>query len=263
MSPFGTNTTGTTTRTTLDRHDHRQQHGLDRHADPARGHSYSANIASAASSPLPAGAAVSFYQTLAKGKRSLRDRGRVPSILSTRPCSSPQGLSEGTIDSGTYVASGDNINIVSAAPGEGCRPLPRGRQRARLRDGPLDHDRGTTQARHRPVVPLPACHAGRGCHPGSLVAAVTPANATQYDHGQLLVSHEGTLVASVPLDAVLAQGGGRCPPASPPVRPPRFTTFRFGSGTASNPAGTLYGSRFRPCLTCVPRSSATLPVTIN
>jgi hypothetical protein len=71
-------------------------------------------------SPLPAGALVGFYQTLGAGSE-------VPYVIEARPIDpfnqkfvTAVGLSDGTIDSGTFVADGDNINLVSAAPREGA-----------------------------------------------------------------------------------------------------------------------------------------------
>ena len=200
---------------------------------------------------------MNFYQTLAKGS--------APYVIETstidpfnQTLSNPQGLSEGTIDSGTYVASGETVNIVSAAPVETAGHYTVAASAPGYSDGPLTTTVGPPKS-GTALVPLPGLSLASGASPGSVVAVVTPASATRYDHGQLLVSHEGTLVASVPLDTVLTQGGGTVAATSPPVRPPPTTTFRFGSGTAVTRPAPCRGSRFRRCSTCAPAAARPCP----
>ena len=228
MSPFGTTTTTGTTDTTTSTGTTTASNTVSIGTlVPRAATSYSANISSAANKPLPAGAAVSFYQTLAKGS--------APYVIETSPIDpfnqtlfNPQGLSEGTIDSGTYVASGETVNIVSAAPVETAGHYTVAASAPGYSDGPLT----TTVAPPKSgtaLVPLPGLSLASGASPGSLVAAVTPANATQYDHGQLLVAHEGTLVASVPLDT-RADPRRRNGDRQRPRRYVRLLLLPFGSG---------------------------------
>src|SRR5262249_61470933 len=83
---------------------------------PRAAGTYSANVATVAGAPLPAGSLVSFYQT---------PTGEVPYVIESSPLdpfdqnfATPQLLSSGTIDTGTFVASGDTITLVRAAPQE-------------------------------------------------------------------------------------------------------------------------------------------------
>ena len=264
MSPFGTTTTtgttptGTTTSTGTSTASNTVSIGT---LVPRVATSYSANISTAANKPLPAGAAVSFYQTLAKGS--------APYVIETSPIDpfnqtlfNPQGLSEGTIDSGTYVASGETVNIVSAAPVETAGHYTVAASAPGYSDGPLTTAVGPPKS-GTALVPLPGLSLASGASPGSVVAAVTPANATQYDHGQLLVSHEGTLVASVPLDTVLTHGGGTVTASVPAGTSASYYYLSVRVWNSRNPAGTLSRQSFPTVLDLRSSSSATLPVTIN
>ncbi len=223
--------------------------------------SYSVNIRTAANSPLPAGAAVNFYQTLAKGS--------APYVIETstidpfnQTLSNPQGLSEGTIDSGTYVASGETVNIVSAAPVEGAGNYTVAASAPGYSDGPLTTTVGPPKTGSA-LVQLPGLSLASGAGPGSVVATVTPAKAAEFDHGQLLVSHEGTLVASVPLDTVLTQGGGTVAATVPAGTPSSYYYLSVRVWNSRNPAGTLSRQSFPTVLDLRSGSSAALPVTIN
>ncbi len=55
---------------------------------------------------------------------------------------------------------------------------------------------------------MPALTLAEGNSPGSISVSITQATAGKYDHGELLVGHDGTLIAAAPLDAALAQGPG-------------------------------------------------------
>ena len=86
---------------------------------PRAATSYSANLTPPAT-PLPAGAAVSFYQTL-------HGKSEVPYVIETaaidpfnQNLATAQSLSTGTVDSGTWSSSGASITVVSAAPAQGA-----------------------------------------------------------------------------------------------------------------------------------------------
>ncbi|HUL18995.1 MAG TPA: DUF4382 domain-containing protein [Steroidobacteraceae bacterium] len=228
---------------------------------PRAATSYNADISPTGSNPLPAGAAVNFYQTLAKGS--------APYVIQTstldpfnQTLSNPQGLSEGTIDSGTYVASGETVNIVSAAPVETAGHYTVAASAPGYSDGPLTTTVGPPKS-GTALVQLPGLSLASGASPGSVLADVTAANATQYDHGQLLISHEGTLVASVALDSVLARGGGTVSATVPAGTPAAYYYLSVRVWNSRNPAGTLSRQSFPTVLDLRASSSATLPVTIN
>jgi len=121
-----------------------------------------------------------------------------------------QALSTGTLDSGTYSTSGASVTLVSAAPVEGAGRYRVAASAPSFTDGVL-----TTTVSAPPagtttpvVVTVPALTLAPGASPGSISASVTQATAGKYDQGELLVTHDGTLVATTPLDAALAQGAG-------------------------------------------------------
>ena len=228
---------------------------------PRAASTYSANITTAAASPLPAGAAVNFYQTLAKAS--------APYVIETstidpfnQTLSNPQGLSEGTIDSGTYVASGDTVNIVSAAPVETAGHYTVAASAPNYSDGPLTTSVGPPKTGNA-SVPLPGLSLASGANPGAVTVAVTLASAANFDQGQLLVSHEGTLVASVSLDTVLTKGGGTVAATVPAGTPSSFYYLSVRVWNSSNPANTLSRQSFPTMLDLRSSSSATLPVTID
>jgi hypothetical protein len=228
---------------------------------PRAASTYSANITTAAASPLPAGAAVNFYQTLAKAS--------APYVIETstidpfnQTLSNPQGLSEGTIDSGTYVASGDTVNIVSAAPVETAGHYRVAASAPNYSDGALTTSVGPPKTGNA-SVPLAGLSLASGANPGAVTVAVTLASAANFDQGQLLVSHEGMLVASVPLDTVLSKGGGTVAVTVPAGTPSSNYYLSVRVWNSSNPANTLSRQSFPTVLDLRSSSSATLPVTIN
>jgi hypothetical protein len=177
---------------------------------PRAATAYQANPAPASGAALPAGAQVAFYQTLATA-------GEVPYVIEASPIdpfnqvlASAQPLSRGTIDSGTYSASGTSVTLVSAAPAEGAGRYLVAASAPSFTDGTLTTTvsappAGTTT----PVaVTVPALTLAPGVTSGSISASVTQATAGKYDHGELLVTHNGALVATTPVDTALAQGAG-------------------------------------------------------
>jgi len=177
---------------------------------PRAASAYTANPAPASGAALPAGAQVAFYQTLATA-------GEVPYVIEASPIdpfkqllASPQALSTGTIDSGTYAASGASVTLVGAAPAEGAGRYLVAATAPSFTDGTL-----TTTVSAPPVgtttpvpVPVPALTLAPGVTSGSISASVTQVTAGKYDHGELLVTHDGALVATTPVDAALLQGAG-------------------------------------------------------
>jgi hypothetical protein len=177
---------------------------------PRAASSYTANLSTATGAALPAGAEVAFYQTLPTA-------GEVPYVIEASPIdpfnpvlANAQALSEGSVDSGTYSTSGAAVTLVSAAPAEGAGRYLVAASAPSFTDGTLTTTvsappAGTTT----PVaVAVPGLTLARGATSGSISASVTQATTGKYDHGELLLTHDGTLVATTPLDAALAQGAG-------------------------------------------------------
>jgi hypothetical protein len=179
---------------------------------PRAASSYTANLGAATGAALPAGAQVAFYQTLPTA-------GEVPYLIEASPIdpfnqvlANAQALSEGSVDSGTYATSGAAVTLVSAAPAEGAGRYLVAASAPSFTDGTLTT---TTTVSAPPAgttttvpVTVPALTLAPGATSGSISASLTQATAGKYDHGELLLTHDGTLVATTPLDTALAQGAG-------------------------------------------------------
>ena len=170
--------------------------------------SYTANIATAPGAPLPAGAMVNFYQTLG-------GKGEVPFVIESSPIDpfnqvlfNNQTLSSVTVDSGTWSTNGA-VTIVSAAPAEGVGIYKVAAVAPGYSDGALDPSVPVSPPNSgTATVVVPPLKLGAGATAGSVAASVLATSAGKYDQGELLLSHDGTLIAAAPLDAVLSQGSG-------------------------------------------------------
>jgi hypothetical protein len=169
---------------------------------------YAANITVSAGSALPAGAQVAFYQTLPAS-------GDVPYVIEASPIdpinqnlANPPLLSVGTVDSGTYVSSGATVTVVSSAPKEKAGSYLVAPTAPLYADGMLGVTvSAPTTGTTAPPVTVAGLSLSSGNTAATLAATVSPGSRSTYDHGVLLVSHDGQLVASAPLDSVIGLGG--------------------------------------------------------
>jgi hypothetical protein len=230
---------------------------------PRSATTYAANVTTTAASPLPAGALVAFYQTLGAS-------GEVPYVIESAPIDpfnqvlfNPQVLSAGTVDSGTYVASGDTVTVVSAAPTQGAGKYVVAGTAPNYTDGALTAlVAAPTSGTNPATVTVPSLSPAAGASTGSIAAVITPATPGKYNQGQLLVSHEGALVASAALDSVLAQGGS----VSASVPAGTASSFYYVSvrvWNSSNPSGTLSRQSYPSILDLRSSTSGSIPLTIN
>lgn len=234
---------------------------------PRAAGTYTANIATAAGAPLPAGAEVAFYQTLPSA-------GEVPYVVEAHPIdpfnqvlANAQSLSTGTVDSGTYVSSGATITVVSAAPAEGAGTYQVAASAPLHADGLL----GTTVAAPAtagvttaaPVtVGMLALAAGNSA--ASVAASVQASSAGKYDHGELMLSQNGQLIASAPLDAALAAGGGTVQLAGVPAGTPTSVYYvSVRAWNSSDPSGTLARQWYPDAVDLRSAGSANVRVSIN
>jgi hypothetical protein len=170
--------------------------------------SFSANIATAPGAPLPAGAVVSFYQTLGT-------QAEVPYVIESSPIDpfnqvlfNAQPLSLGTVDSGTWSTNG-TVTVVSAAPKEGAGTYLVAASAPGFSDGTLSSKVSVSVPKSgTAVVVVPALTLASGAGAGTLTATIVATTPGKYDQGQLLISHDGALVAATSLDPVLSQGAG-------------------------------------------------------
>ena len=228
---------------------------------PRAATSYSANL-TRPTTPLPAGAAVSFYQTL-------QGKGEAPYVIETaaidpfnQNLATAQSLSTGTVDSGTWSSSGASIPVVSAAPAEGAGGYIVATTAASFADGVLTTKLPATTATAAVTVPaLPAMQFASGVTQGSVSATVTVASTANYDHGELLLTHDGTLVATTPIDAVIKAGGNvilSAVPAATPAAVYYVAVRAWNSGT-----GTVHRQSVAGALDMTSSSTGAVELTLN
>ncbi len=234
---------------------------------PRAAASYTANIATAATAPLPAGAAAVFYETLPGS-------GNVPYVIESAPIDpfnqvlgNPQALSAGTVDSGTYVSTGATITVVSAAPAEGTGTYQVAGTAPLYADGALGTlvsapaTAGVTTA--GPVT-LATLALAAGSTASTVSAAVSPATAGRYNHGEIMLSENGQLIASAPIDAALAGAGGTVQLTGVPGGTPTsvyYVTVR--AWNSSDPAGTLTRQWYSTALDLRGAGSASIDLTVD
>jgi len=201
------NTTGTTTGTTSAT----TPLSIGTFIPRASTKSFSANVKPTASATLPAGAAVSFYQTLPAS-------GEVPYVIEEAAIDpfnftlgSDESLSTATIDSGTYTTNGATITLTSSTPTEGAGKYRVAATAPLFTDGAISFNTtvaapaaGTTTA---VPVTVPALTVASGASATSFTASVTQATAGKYDQGEIIVTHDGAVIGTAPLDTALTGGG--------------------------------------------------------
>ncbi len=230
---------------------------------PRAATTYTANVATSAANPLPAGALVAFYQTLTAS-------GEVPYVIESSPIDpfnqvlfTPQVLSTGTVDSGTYVASGETVTVVSSAPTQGAGKYVVAGTAPNYADGALTPLVAAPASGTNPAtVTVPGLSLGSGASAASIVATVTPATAGKYNQGELLISHEGALVSSVPLNAVLAQGGN-VSVSAPAGTGSSYYYVSVRVWNSSNPSGTLSRQWYPSIVDLRSSTSGSIALTIN
>lgn len=227
--------------------------------------SYSTNILAPAGAALPAGAQAGFYQTLPTS-------GEVPYVIEASPIdpfnqnlANPQLLSADTVDSGTYVSNGATVTVVSSAPQEKKGTYQVAATAPSYADGMLGIAvSAPTSGTTAPPVTIAGLSLASGGTFGTLAATVSPANRTKYSNGVLLVTHDGQLVASAPLDTVLASGGGTVQVTGIPggtAASLYYLTVR--AWNSSDPAGTLSRQWYSTPVDLRGASSANAQLTLN
>jgi Domain of unknown function (DUF4382) len=259
---------------------------------PRYASTYTANITTPAT-PLPAGTDIAFYETLSGS-------GEVPYVIESSPIDpfnqnlfSAQTLSACTVDSGTYLANGETINVISAAPVQGAGGYTVAGTAPNYADGafsakilppspcvtaaagaaPPTTTTTTTTAAAPVSVAVPALTLASGAATGSVVAVVT--GNSKYNAGQLLISHEGALVAQVPLTAALLASGGNVSATVPAGTASSLYYVSVRVWNTSNPAqnpappgtglnaGTLSRQWFSTPADLRSTTSVSIPITIN
>jgi hypothetical protein len=163
--------------------------------------SFSVNLATT-TTPLPAGAIVGFYQTIPVS-------GEVPYLIEQAPLdpfnrnfASAVAVSADTLDYGTY--SSGAVTVTSAAPSEGTATYKIAATAPQFADGALTPTvKGPSTA---VVLASPAAlTVESGATATSIPFQIT--NSGNFNAGQLIVSHDGAIVATADLTSLLTGGG--------------------------------------------------------
>jgi hypothetical protein len=152
--------------------------------------------------PLPAGALVGFYQTLPGA-------GEVPYLIEQQPIdpfsrafASDHAVPAATLDYGTF-SSGSAVSLTTADPAEGASTYRVAASAPLFADGVLTTT-VTGNSSTTTLVAVPTLSAAAGT---TIARTVTVSQTTpkQYDRGDLIISHDGAIVATAVLDPILAQ----------------------------------------------------------
>jgi hypothetical protein len=158
----------------------------------------------ATTTPLPAGALVGFYQTLPVS-------GEVPHLIDAEPIDpfsrifatgQTVSLPQGSLDYGTY-AAGSTVTLTTATATEGASTFRVAGTAPLFTDGVLT----TTTSLAAATVAVPTLTAASGAALSSATITISKTSATQLNQGELIISHDGAIVATAPLDTLLAQSG--------------------------------------------------------
>jgi Domain of unknown function (DUF4382) len=237
---------------------------------PRAANSYTANLATSPAENLPAGALIGFYQTLGGANE-------VPHLIEASPIdpfnqvlANAQTLSAGTIDYGTWTSTNANVTVVSAAPLEGAGGYTVSATAPSFAGGPLSSSyRITAPASTTTTTPVtvtvPALTLASGTASGTLSVAVSEASPGKYNHGELLVSENGQLVATAPLDAVFASGAGGTVTVSgvPAETPTALYYLSVRAWNSSDPATTLQRQWYDTALDLRSSASGSTELTVN
>jgi Domain of unknown function (DUF4382) len=225
---------------------------------------YTANVSTAAGSPLPAGARVEFLQTLG-------GKGNVPYVIETSTLDpfnqdlfTPQSLSTATIDSGTWSTSGGSVTIVSAAPAEGAGTYRVAATAPSYNDGSLSPTVSAPSSGTGPVsVALPTLTLAAGTASGTVSATVAPVTPGKYNQGELLLSYAGTLVATASLNGVIASGGTVTLTGVPAETATSFYYATVRAWNSSDPSGSVLIQSFPTAVDLTGSASGSIDLAVN
>ena len=114
------------------------------------------------------------------------------------------------------------------------------------------------------TVTLPALTLAAGTTSGSLSALVHPASPGRYDQGELLVSHNGTLVATASISAALAGAGGSVTVSGLPSETADAVYYvSVRAWNSSDPAGTLQRQWYPSVIDMTGSSRGAIVLTVN
>ena len=181
---------------------------------PRAATSYTVNLNT--STPLPAGALVGFYQTLPGSSEVPYLIDEQPIDPFTRTFANPQDtstttpattaatasqpISTASIDYGTFT-SGSTVTLTSADPTEGTSTYRVAGTAPLFTDGALT----ATVSPSSTTVAVPTLTAASGAALDSTTVTISKTTPGKYNKGELILSHDGAIVATVALDTILTQ----------------------------------------------------------
>ena len=208
---------------------------------PQAADAFSTQIIPSTTSPLPGSAAVTFYQTLPAS-------GEVPYAIDevgidpiNGNLQTPEVLSLGAVQSGTYASSGSTITVTSSTPAEGPSKYRVSAVAPLYTDGSLSSaavvDGTTAQALTTPLtVTVSGLTPADGSAAATLSATITESSPGTYTGGELLVSHNGAVIgtATIPSSALLTGSGTATVSGLPSGSGNYYLSAILWSGTAFN-----------------------------
>ena len=208
---------------------------------PRAANAFSAQIIPSTTSPLPGGAAVTFYQTLPAS-------GEVPYAIDevgidpiAGNLQTPEVLSQGSIYSGTYASSGSTITVTSSTPADGASTYHVSTTAPLYTDGAISSaptvNGSTAQSLTTPLtVTVSGLTPADGAAPTTLSASITESSPGTYTGGELLVSHNGAVIGSAPIaSSILMSGSGTVTvPGLPSASGSYYLSAILWSGSAFN-----------------------------
>jgi hypothetical protein len=207
--------------------------------------SFNVNVA-AGSAVSPRGARVGFYQTLPGS-------GEVPYVVEERPIdpisgrfADDQSMSSGDLVFGTFI-SGQTLPLSTATPVEGQATYQVAASAALFSDGALRSPVSAPRFGGTGTVGFtaPVLSVEPTASADTIDATINIASPGRYDHGELVITHDGAIVATVSLDTILAQASTTLTVSAVPGG---VTSQSYASGlyyaevwawNSSDPAGTF------------------------
>ena len=190
---------------------------------PTAAGAYPVSVSASSSGGLPAGAAVTFYQTLNSTPYAIDEVGIDPINLNLQ---ANECLSAGAVQTGTYSSSGSTITVTSQAPAEkpgnyvaaavaplytdgiasGNTPVKEPSNITITSSTTCAPSTTTPTAPSTVQITIPGLTPANGTA-GSISASVTVANST-WIGGELLVNHNGAVIGAAALGNTILTGAG-------------------------------------------------------
>jgi hypothetical protein len=168
---------------------------------PTAATSFAVNLTN--TSPLPAGALVGFYQTVPAS-------GEVPYLIEEEPIDpfsrifyADKAVSSGAIQYGTF--SSGSVTLTSNNPAEGASTYRVAATAPLFADGVLT----TTVAAATKNLTVPTLSVASGATSNIPTLTISQTTPGTYNQGDLIISHDGAIVATAILDSILATGATR------------------------------------------------------